>query len=418
MKRIVRRSIVWLLLFCLCAAALSGTVFAADHELNKDNDWNIDGQLIMPGDTITTVVYKDVSKNDSRLDIWFYSASMSMKESFCIDATHLKEGHSLESLLDFAPAATREADLAVLAEDDVPELPQMGSIPAVWTTSYTNTSDFPIVIQSFTSSETTEHYSALMVMEGIRLYVYSTEIIRPQFVAYEPYYSLIYSEEDMTAEEIAQAPDRYVLSNEKQTLTLPVLQRPGKVFCGYNGLPGEGVFSEDGLTITYTYDWEWLKTAANNDRFYIGDRNVSPVFADAYTVSFDAQGGEMETEHLIIREEEAKDFRLYDYLPAREGYNFVGWSWTDDRSINSSELFGSDYELQNYDRDVCFYAVWLTDGELAAWGANNAVQTLAHLGGYGFDQYDADGDYAITAYDAALFLQYAVGLTERLPRYE
>ena len=276
----MKRIISTLLALCLCAA-LACPAFAADHELNKDNNWNIDGQLIMPGDTITTVVYKEVSEVKAaettiRTDVTFDGASLSMANSFSSDNDfYLKDGHTLQDLSGFTPSTPESVDVIGLAADGIDALAGVGPVQASWTKRFTNNTGFPVVIHGF-NGDTTQHYHA--EINGMDIYVFSYENNRPNFTAYEPSYSLEYRDMDMAEEELAKLPDRYYISNEELTLTLPTLQKDGYVFRGYYGVPGVGKIDPGGNTITYTYDWEWLKAAEVSSDYSFEDHTVTPEF--------------------------------------------------------------------------------------------------------------------------------------------
>ena len=227
MKKRFCRILCMALALCL-PAALACPAFAADIALNQENNWTgLEGRLIMPGDTVSTVVFKDVSEVDHRITVTFKGASLSMEGSFCLDPNYLKAGHSLEDLSGFTPSAPQTVDVIALSEGDIPQLSGVGAVEAVWTTSYTNTTDFPVMIKAFTSGNTTEHYYG--VTGGEKIYVYSVENNRPEFTPFEPYYSLSYEDMGLSGEELSALPDRYYIDSAQRTITLPVLQREGRV---------------------------------------------------------------------------------------------------------------------------------------------------------------------------------------------
>ena len=427
----MKRIISTLLALCLCAA-LACPAFAADHEMNEDNNWNISGELIMPGESFYAVqeVVNTFNPNGGdqgrdREDVIFNHVSLDLTYS-SFSSEYLRDKSTEISPSGLSAYGTAEKDLLTMygtfaGLENVQIQEGLTSFQTTFTaiSGYKNNTGLPIRVVSYNKSGGISGGGLVSRTDDKDVYIYWHGDDGFGFDVYEEYYTLSYGEEFtelLTADQIAALPDRYryYISNEENTLTLPILQKPGAVFTGYWGLPGEPVFDYEAGTVTYTYDWAWLNAAEQAGDYSIEDHTFSPEFDAGHTIHFYTDGGLLSADYLEVGMSDAADFDLYSYIPVRAGCTCIGWS---ERKDDPGYLISSDYELNpNYSSDKAFYAIWVENEKLASWGMESALQALSRLGDYSC-RYDADGDRDVTTYDAALFLQLAVGQIDRLPAY-
>ena len=142
------------------------------------------------------------------------------------------------------------------------------------------------------------------------------------------------------------APASMELKNTKGTLPTIVPEKERYIFKGwaYENDANEEIYKSGGI-------YDVSKIPSN----YITSKNIInlyAVWAKKYIINFDANGGSgapSKIETLVTGS-------LPETIPTREGYNFKGWSLTNDGEVwRSSKGY---YDLSSMDTEITLYAVW------------------------------------------------------------
>lgn len=350
-----------------------------DHPLNEENNWDISEELIMPGEAFYTVPKFEVT-----YDHGYYGQTVT---NLCLEYVSLKLGEEprfydsklVRNRMDIGGLTanrvntynvwTTQTDLwkkslesAELNEDTQNTQKQLETFQKGESTEnagYTNNTDTPIILEQVRTGSTKYEgtiyggkYGATPMIAG-----YTTHISNCTIRFYEPYYTISY--ENLSEEEQEGMPDRYYVQREKQELILKNPVRAGYHFKQWNG----GMYFadqkiENGNTVM-TFDWEHNIVHAG---YNWGDEELYPEFTEGKTVTFNANGGNTEGKESVIYElhmDSENFFDINNYVPQREGYQFVGWC------LSLEDLDGSlikntgNYDwVPKYRDDIRVYAKW------------------------------------------------------------
>ena len=270
-----------LLALCLMATLPpAGTVFAAGqvHRLNEANNWQLPGDaLIEPGDSFVTVEKESetIRNNPGLADtkIILHEGAELRLDDMETDASRL-----IRSTADVSKIqAASTAQLETIGENN-----QAGSKTV--TNGYLNNTGLPFTI--FFTMEGGEDLGTewLYSSDGQKIQSLTEISMRyksaPAIIFYEPFYLVSY--EGLEDGENQNLPDRIYVDSQTHTFRLPILEREGQTFSGWDvggfyslsGELGEGV--ESGGFITYSYSFQSLK----EHNFSFSDLVLKPSFSD------------------------------------------------------------------------------------------------------------------------------------------
>ena len=416
MKKIIRNFVSFLLVFCMSLSSVPMMSFAkemtnvsqdanVEHILNEKNNWNISDELIMPGESFyiepkyecsTQKVQAGVtefaacpllshaslllshpdSDPDSDLDDgkarWYTdklvrSTADTSKIVPCKTNTYnviktAYEKGDLETALAQNPQDTEHQ--AALQEELQAALKGETTLNA----GYVNNTGLPIVLEQVRGGSSQDEGAIYggKYGETILVSALSTHNWGCTICFYEPYYTLSYT--GLQEGEGEELPDRYYIQRDRQELVMAGLIRSGKHLVRWNGLPFAHQSKTNGMIIL-SFDWEDLCHAGYN----FGDETLSPDFEDGFTVTFNSNGGTIADKESAIYELDTKSETFFDignYVPKRDGYNFLGWcsdpSASDDSLIKNTGNYDWvdkwvvdwNHSLHEHKYDIQLYAMW------------------------------------------------------------
>lgn len=107
----------------------------------------------------------------------------------------------------------------------------------------------------------------------------------------------------------------------------------------------------------------------NEENLYYGKSTAKIEIEEAYSVSYDANGGEGAP--IPQTKYKEKTLILYNKIPTKVGYEFVGWA-TSSNATSAEYLAGSNYME---DKSVILYAVWKTETYTVDFDPNGGSTT-------------------------------------------
>lgn len=273
-----------LLTLALCLGLLpTGTALAAGaHIMSEDNNWNISGELIAPGESFTTreKLNETIRSNPGLADTKLIHHE---NAELRLDDMETDTSHLIRSTANIGLITASSTNVL----DTFEENNNAGTKTV--TTGYTNNTGLPFTIAFMMESGENLGDAWLFGEQGQKIQTL-TEIrmtykSAPSITFYEPYYLVSY--EGLEDGEEQGLPDRIYVDNATHTFRLPILEREGQTFDGWFGLYyylGDGV--ESGGYITYTYDWEQL-----HNYFEFQDITISPSFSGGSSSGSGSSGG-------------------------------------------------------------------------------------------------------------------------------
>lgn len=364
----IRNLACFLLVFCMTFIFVPVTSFAeetedpvnasaGEHVLNEANNWDISKEFIMPGESFriepkynvqhekltagaeevgarvtlsNAALFLNKPGSDTEGQVTWYDSKLVRSEAetskivpgprntynvikMAYDKGDLKNALSYIQDDDNTNQAALQAALGDQATKSV-------------NAGYVNNTNTPIVLEQVRGSSTEEEGKIYGGEYGMTLLVdaCSTQRWGCTIRFYEPYYTLTYN--NLREGEEEGLPDRYYVKNGQQEIVLPNLVRPGYHFKEWVGNLSFAEKTDDGEKTVYSFDGNDLLNAGYN----WGDETLYPSFEYGYTVTFNTNGGTIngkENQTFEFSKDGETFFDIGNYVPEREGYNFLGWCY-------------------------------------------------------------------------------------------